>query len=438
MAREEKDVKWSHRWNYVMDSLNHNNLNLFSIMNSGLITAFFTGGITILSYKVKASRNKNEESSGWPQIKEDVFRTPLGYLAISVIVGNGVQVIITTLLVISFATLGTISPANPGSISMTILIGYVTLGSCPAGYTTAKLYKMWGGEHWKLTTALTATLLPAMAIFQLLLCNIIFVVTGSSSVLPWTTGIAVLSIWIFGNVPLVVFGGFFAQKQKRVWHPVPPSDIRRFMPSRACYRKIAVLIIKLFCGAIPFSVIFIQLFFILNSLWNNQIYYSYGYLAIQVAILCVLCAEISIVFTYLQLSAENYRWSWNSFITTGFGAVYFFVYCVYFYINKTEAQDPFSFVIYFSYTSLMAIVFLLFTGSIGFIAALVFVRKLYMPYATEYYQKPLNRVVAKELKDVEANVEILETIEQEAEEVNLTAENFKHHQPAEEEEKLLA
>lgn len=48
-------------------------------------------------------------------------------------------------------------------------------------------------------------------------------------------------------------------------------------------------------GILPFGAAFIELFFILSSLWLNRFYYVFGFLALVFIILSITCAEITIV-----------------------------------------------------------------------------------------------------------------------------------------------
>lgn len=60
------------------------------------------------------------------------------------------------------------------------------------------------------------------------------------------------------------------------------------------------------------SQVFIELFFILTSMWMHQFYYLFGFLALVFIILIITCAEITIVLAYFQLCsggrARMWRW----------------------------------------------------------------------------------------------------------------------------------
>ena len=68
-----------------------------------------------------------------------------------------------------------------------------------------------------------------------------------------------------------------------------------------------------------------------------QVYYVFGFLMLTVVILVITCAEISTVFCYFQLCAEDYNWWWRSFLTSGSSAIYLFGYGILYFITKVRA-----------------------------------------------------------------------------------------------------
>ncbi len=61
-------------------------------------------------------------------------------------------------------------------------------------------------------------------------------------------------------------------------------------------------------GVLPFGAVFIELFFILTSMWLQQFYYLFGFLALVFLILFITCAEITIVLCYFQVQHERAWW----------------------------------------------------------------------------------------------------------------------------------
>lgn len=60
---------------------------------------------------------------------------------------------------------------------------------------------------------------------------------------------------------------------------------------------------------------------------------------------------------------QDYHWWWRSFLTSGFTAFYFFIYCVHYYMSKLEITGFISTLLYFGYTIIMVFMFFLLTGN---------------------------------------------------------------------------
>ena len=120
---------------------------------------------------------------------------------------------------------------------------------------------------------------------------------------------------------------------------VRTNPIPRHVPEQVFYTRPVPGIIM--GGILPFGCIFIQLFFILNSIWSHQIYYMFGFLLLVALILIITCSETTILLCYFHLAAEDYNWWWRSFMTSGFTAVYFFVYAAHYYSSKVYTNNIF-------------------------------------------------------------------------------------------------
>ncbi|KAB7507772.1 Transmembrane 9 superfamily member 2 [Armadillidium nasatum] len=158
-------------------------------------------------------------------------------------------------------------------------------------------------------------------------------------------------------------------------NPVRTNKIPRQIPEQTIYTQPLPGIIM--GGVLPFGCIFIQLFFILNSIWSSQTYYMFGFLFLVFVILVITCSETTILLCYFHLCAEDYHWWWRSFLTSGFTAFYLFLYCVHYFVAKLNIEGIVSTMLYFGYTFIMVFLVFLLTGAIGFCACLWFVRKIY-------------------------------------------------------------
>lgn len=59
---------------------------------------------------------------------------------------------------------------------------------------------------------------------------------------------------------------------------------------------------------------------------------------------------------------QDYHWWWRSFLTSGFTAVYFFIYSIHYYVSKLELQGGASTFLYFGYMLIVVFLFFLLTG----------------------------------------------------------------------------
>ncbi|ESP04811.1 hypothetical protein LOTGIDRAFT_211611 [Lottia gigantea] len=382
--KENNKVSWSSRWDYILQSMPNTNIQWFSIMNSLVIVLFLSGMVAMIllrtlhkdiaRYNQMDSAEDAQEEFGWKLVHGDVFRAPRKGMLLSIMVGSGVQIFFMVMITLVFACLGFLSPANRGALMTCALVLYVCLGT-PAGFVSARIYKMFGGEKWKSNVLLTAFLCPGVIFGIFFVLNLLLWIKGSSAAIPFSTLVALLALWMCISVPLTFVGAYFGFKKRPIEHPVRTNQIPRQIPDQSFYTKPIPGIVM--GGVLPFGCIFIQLFFILNSIWSHQTYYMFGFLLLVFLILVLTCSEATVLLCYFHLCAEDYHWWWRSFLTSGFTAVYFFIYCVHFFVSKLEMTGAASIFLYFGYTTIIVILFFLLTGSIGFFACFWFVSKIY-------------------------------------------------------------
>lgn len=139
---KDNSIKWSSRWDYILGSSAHTNIQWFSILNSLVIVLFLTGMVAMIllrtlhkdiaRYNQIDLEDDAQEEFGWKLVHGDVFRPPQNAMLLSVLLGSGVQVFFMTLITLFFACLGFLSPANRGSLMTCALVLFVCLGT-PAG-----------------------------------------------------------------------------------------------------------------------------------------------------------------------------------------------------------------------------------------------------------------------------------------------------------------
>jgi len=197
----------------------------------------------------------------------------------------------------------------------------------------------------------------------------------SSGAIPFGTLCALMAMWFGICLPLVFFGSYLAYRRDVPDPPVKTNQIPRQIPEQVWYMSPIFSI--LMGGILPFGAVFIELFFILTAIWGHQFYYLFGFLFIVFIILILTCAEITIVMCYFQLCSEDYHWWWRSYLTAGTSAFYMFLYAIFYFFTKLEIPKFVSGLLYFGYTSIMAMAFFVLTGTVGYFACFVFVKKIY-------------------------------------------------------------
>ncbi|KAJ0411513.1 hypothetical protein ATCC90586_001108 [Pythium insidiosum] len=383
---QKSDILWEERWDRIISSKSSNDqIHWFSIVNSLMIVLFLTGMIAMIMlrtlhrdiarYNEVQTTEEAQEESGWKLVHGDVFRPPqYSPQLFSVFVGTGVQVCSMSAATMVIALLGLLSPANRGSLLTTLLLLFVFMGSF-AGYYSSRTYKMFNGKDWKYNTVLTAVLYPGLLFALFFVLNLFLWSKASSQAVPFGTLFALLVLWFGISVPLVFLGSYFGFKAPQIEHPVRTNQIARQIPEQVWYLSSPFSI--LVGGILPFGAVFIELFFIMSALWLHQIYYVFGFLFIVLLILVATCAEVTIVMCYFQLCAEDYRWWWRSFLTSGSAALYLFLYSFLYFFTKLQITAFVSGLLYFGYMAMISITFFFLTGTIGYFACLWFTRKIY-------------------------------------------------------------
>mmetsp|Transcript_12152 Transcript_12152/g.36621 ORF Transcript_12152/g.36621 Transcript_12152/m.36621 type:complete len:664 (+) Transcript_12152:48-2039(+) len=384
-------IRWASRWDIYlsMDNAVPKKVHWFSIVNSLMIVVCLTGMVGMILARnlrrdisqynriallddddaVSGETADPHEETGWKLVHQDVFRPPaFAPMLLCVFVGSGVQVFAMALATIIFAAVGFVSPANRGSLMIVMLLLFVCAGSF-AGFHCARLYKTFKGQRWQKATFLTAFLFPGICFAIFFALDVTLWQYQSTGAVPISTLAALLALWFGISVPLVFLGAYLGFRKEPIEFPVKFSNIPRPIPAASWYVSPPFTVVV--GGVLPFGACFVELFFILSSMWMDQFYYVFGFTLLVFLILCLTCAEITMVLLYFQLCAEDYRWWWRTFLTSGSTAVYVFLYSA-FYFSKLESNMPLTYALYFGYMLLVSFGLFLLTGTVGYFSALWF------------------------------------------------------------------
>lgn len=316
-----------------------------------------------------------QEDSGWKLVHGDVFRRPKSPMLLAILVGNGAQLFLMSGFTLVFALLGFLSPSNRGSIA-TVMILLFTVFSFVSGYASSRVYGFLSGQLWKQLFVLTPLLLPVGIFASFFLLNLFVWARASSGAVPFTTMLVLVGIWFVISVPLSFLGSWLGFKQPATPPPTRTNQIpRQIPPSGSTYMR--PLPSALLVGVLPFAAIWVELYFILNSIWFSRIYYMFGFLFLCFGLMITTSAMVTILVTYFVLCAEDYRWHWRAFYTSGASAFYVFLYALVWWARGMSLASWTAGIVFFGYSAVVALVWFVLTGTIGFVAAWAFVHRIY-------------------------------------------------------------
>ena len=342
----------------------------------------------------EALHHEKVEDAGWKQVHGDVFRAPQYLPLFAALLGTGWQLVILTLGVVVFAVLGPLHGEvheERGEVLQSILVCY-SLSSVVAGYMSGKFFKEYyptvtrrGGKEspggqWQGTMALTVVLLPIVTVAIMAFLNTVSLFYGTINSIPFLVILKIFFIWVFVSVPLCVVGTLMGRHSKKkdaaTAFPCRVNAIPRPIPEDVPWYGKPSGLIPL-AGLLSFGSIFIELYYILTSLWNYKFYHVYGFLLGVYCILTIVVGMTSIIVVYFCLNAENYLWQWTAFASGASTAGYVFVYGIYYFIFKTQMNGFLQTSYYFGYMGLIAVNLGLLCGVLGHAAASKFVRAIF-------------------------------------------------------------
>jgi transmembrane 9 superfamily protein 2/4 len=205
------------------------------------------------------------EESGWKLVYGDVFRPPPLAGLLAVYTGTGVQLLLMAVLTLACSCLGFLSPSNRGSLLNAFLI-FFFLSGASAGYVAARFCTIFREESKLKITMLTALSFQGVCAIIFFVLNVVIWAEGSSGAVPFGTFIAVLALSFFISVPLTFVGAYLGFRTEPISLPTRTNAIPRQIPPQKWYmnRWISAIV----GGLLPFGAVFVELFFILSSIWQ--------------------------------------------------------------------------------------------------------------------------------------------------------------------------
>lgn len=397
---KETDIPWERRLEVFTHTAHYardKDFQWFSIINSFVLVLLLSTLVVLIMAKVLRKdlerylqlEGLDEESAvdaatsetGWKLLHGDVFRPPSYPGLLAACLGVGVQFLTTIGILLVVALWGTFYPiSSRGALESAFVILYALTAGL-AGFTAATFYRKLGGTGWTYNALLTCVLFfgPLFIVFAVL--NSIAIHFNSMSALPAGT-IAVFGVlWVFLTVPLTILGAIVGKNTAGPLEaPGRVKSVPRQIPELPWFAHPGL---QLFCGGfLPFSAVFIELFYLVDSIWGNKLYTLFIILFLTFLILLIVVSCLTVTLVYFQLNSEDHRWMWRSFLIGAAPSVFFYAYTCHYY-SRSAMDGTLQAAFFFGYNLVGCYAFSLLLGSIGFFSALLFVKVIFNSVKSE-------------------------------------------------------
>ena len=310
------------------------------------------GSIYMVMFSVSRNKNLFLQQS----LDLDLSFLPCKSFPCSVLCYNPIYVVViltsykwfsfnSAIFIFLLAIVGVFYPYNRGALFTALVVIYA-LTSGIAGYTATSFYLQLEGTNWvrhALKVGFFNSLLLYLTIiavmFQVrnliltgcLFCgplfltfsflNTVAIAYSATAALPFGTIIVIILIWALVTSPLLVLGGIAGKNSNTEFQsPCRTTKYPREIPQLPWYRSTIPQMAM--AGFLPFSAIYIELYYIFASIWGHKIYTIYSILFIVFIILIIVTAFVTVALTYFQLAVEDHKWWWRSVFRTSIYLVY--------------------------------------------------------------------------------------------------------------------
>jgi transmembrane 9 superfamily member 1 len=311
---------------------------------------------------------------GWKLVHGDVFRPPERLSFFCAVVGLGAQFLFMG-SVLTLLLSWSIQPERHAIFSASFIFAYF-FTQCVAGLVSTKLYCQLEGKFWVKNANLTSILFSCPLFFVWSFINTIAWIHGSTLALPWTTIFLLLFLWSVLSYPLSILGSVVGKSMaSSINAPCRTRNIRREIPYVPWYKSMHAQAVL--AGFLQFSAMSFELYYLFAAVWVRHNPDVYLIMASTLLKVFTSCSCISVVFTYMQLMAEDYRWWWRNIYAALSTSVFIYAYAVYFFFVRTNMYGFLQITQFLGCALLLAFVFFLVFSAIAFFASFYFVKYIY-------------------------------------------------------------
>ena len=369
------------------------------ILNSSLLVILLTGLLSMILLRtlkndvatyfkidddVTFDDNDVYGEFGWKRLKFDVFRAPNYKYLFAAIIGNGIQLLLITFLLLILGVIGYFYPYYSTTKPFAIIgfLLYLPTSYISGFISSKKLKELLSSDEtkhfWLKNCLLSSSLFIIPFLFILLINTIICNYYHSDSGISFHSIVLLTLFFIIFIIPLNGFGSYRGKKCKINQYPCNTKHIQRPLPSSQPWYLNRILSV-LISGFLPFLSIYVELHTIFISIFGNKPYRLFGILLITFIILLIVTSFISILMTYFQLNHENYNWWWITLIRGTSCGIFIIIYSIYYYHNSYfyHKHNILIVSIYFGFTTIIAFAISLILSTVSHLSSRWFIIKIY-------------------------------------------------------------
>lgn len=127
-----------------------------------------------------------------------------------------------------------------------------------------------------------------------------------------------------------------------------------------------------------FSTVIIELHFVITSVWRSWIIGMFLFLFVNANMTICVVSLISVICTYMNLRAGNWRWWWRAFFNGATVGLWVFLYMMWMMITEFKFSNFASDLVYMTWGMVAAILVGSLCGAVSLLSSWFFVTVLYM------------------------------------------------------------
>eukprot|EP01002_Notosolenus_urceolatus_P012712 NODE_427_length_2095_cov_34.292278_g342_i0.p1 GENE.NODE_427_length_2095_cov_34.292278_g342_i0~~NODE_427_length_2095_cov_34.292278_g342_i0.p1 ORF type:complete len:585 (+),score=174.89 NODE_427_length_2095_cov_34.292278_g342_i0:191-1945(+) len=357
----------------------------YSIINAFVLVVCLNGFLAYIvlrilkkdyqRYTMIDDPEEEADETGWKLLHGDVFRVPPYKSIFCAVLGTGVQLLLLFITMLTLAVVGVFYPYGRGTMTAAVIVLY-SVTAVISGFVSGAFYRKLEGKDWVHTCFVTVALFPVPVFFIWAFLNTVAIWYDSTQALPFGTIVALFALYFLVTFPLSLGGSIMGKNMSGPLDP-PCSTKQMPRPIPPVPRWRGPIFHVMLAGFLPFSSAYVELYYVFMSLWGHQLYTPYGILYLVFGILLMVVASITVAFTYLQLSMENWNWWWLSLVSGGSPAFFMYLYCFTFLWTESEMSGFMQLSYYFGYMAIICYGLFMVLGSVGFWCSFQFVLRIY-------------------------------------------------------------